>query len=121
MLPRPLLKAASPGAPPLDQPRGYRVDDDRSHSSDHVNWWQLIAHGVAFCAASAIAAIVFSPYYPKFRDQTDSAGEAFGALLTLCVIFGGIGPLITLLFFTVQCSAWLRRSVASASRERGVQ
>ena len=66
---------------------------------DHVSWWHLIAHGIAFCAAMGIAAIILLPYYSKIQDRTDTAGDAFGAFLTLCVIFGGLGPLITLAFF----------------------
>jgi hypothetical protein len=53
-----------------------------------------MAHTVAFCAATAAAAVVFYPYYAKLQDRTDNAGEAFGAFLTLCVIFGGLGPLV---------------------------
>jgi hypothetical protein len=49
-----------------------------------------------------IAAILLLPYYAKIQDRTDSAGDAFGAFLTLCVIFGGLGPLITLAFFATQ-------------------
>ena len=45
-------------------------------------------------AASAGAAIVFYPYYPKILDQTDSASEAFGAFLTLCVILRVSVPLL---------------------------
>jgi hypothetical protein len=53
-------------------------------------------HGVAFCAAMGIAAIILFPYYPQIQDRTDTAGDAFGAFLTFCVIFGGLGPLVTL-------------------------
>ena len=65
----------------------------------------FIAHGIAFCAASAGAAIVFYPYYPKILDQTDSASEAFGAFLTLCVILGVSVPLLHCCF--LQHSVWL--------------
>ena len=97
------------------------MNDDRSHPDDHVNWWHLIAHGVAFCAGSAIAAIVFYPCYPKFLDRTDSPSEAFWAFLSLCVIFGGLGPLITLLFFAVQRLIANRRSASLVSRKRETQ
>jgi hypothetical protein len=93
------------------------LNGDGACGDDHVNWWHLIAHGIAFCAASIIAAIIFYPYYPKIRYQTDSASEAFGAFLTLCVIFGGFGPLITLLFFAIQRLAKKRRTAARVSRE----
>jgi hypothetical protein len=93
------------------------LSDDRAHGDDHVNWGHLIAHGIAFCAASVIAAIVFYPYYPKFRYQTDSASEAFGAFLTLCVIFGGFGPLVTLLFFAGRRLTKNRGTAAQVSRE----
>jgi hypothetical protein len=79
---------------------------------DHVRWAHLVAHGIAFCAAMSVAAIILSPYYPKIRDRTDTAGDAFGAFLTLCVIFGGLGPLITLLFFALQRLLVRRRSAA---------
>jgi uncharacterized membrane protein len=68
----------------------------------------LAAHGIAFGAALAIAAIVFLPYYPKFQERTDSPGEAIGVFLTFCVIFAGFGPLVTLLFFAAR--RWIRRS-----------
>jgi hypothetical protein len=51
-----------------------------------------------FAAATAIAALLLYPYYPKMQDRTDSAGDAFGAFLTLCLIFGGLGPVVTLSF-----------------------
>ena len=68
-------------------------------SSAEVKWWHLVAHAAAFCVAAAIGAILIYPSYPRFRTQTDTAGEAFGAFLTCCVIAGGIGPLVALCFF----------------------
>ena len=94
------------------------INDERLRADDHVDWRHLIAHGVAFCAASAIAAIIFYPYYPRFQHQPDTASEAFWAFLTLCVIFGGMGPLITLLFFALQRLARRRRSAVATSRQR---
>jgi hypothetical protein len=47
----------------------------------------------AFFAAAAIGAMLLYPLCPRFEAQTDTAGEAFGAFLTCCVIAGGIGPL----------------------------
>jgi hypothetical protein len=70
---------------------------DRSSGAE-VKWWHLLVHAVAFCVAAAVGAILVYPSYPRFRAQTDTAGEAFGALLTCCVI-AGIGPLITLCLF----------------------
>jgi hypothetical protein len=72
--------------------------DDRS-SRGEVKSWHLLAHAAAFCAAAAIGAIFIYPSYPRFQAQTDTAGEAFGAFLTCCVIAGGVGPLVTLCFF----------------------
>jgi hypothetical protein len=86
------------------------LNDGRSHHDHHETWWHLIAHVVAFCTATAAAAVVFYLYYPKLQDRTDNASEAFGAFLTLCVIFGGLGPLVTLSIFAVQRLIARRRS-----------
>ena len=76
-----------------------------------VKWWHLLAHAVAFCAAAAIGGILIYPSYPRFQAQTDTAGEAFGAFLTCCVIAGGIGPLVALgLFGLFRLCARARRS-----------
>ena len=72
--------------------------DERSSGAE-VKWWHLLAHAVAFCVAAAIGGILIYPSYPRFQAQTDTAGEAFGAFLTCCVIAGGIGPLATLCLF----------------------
>ena len=61
-----------------------------------------------------IAGLILYPQYPKIQDRTDRAGEAFGAFLTLCVIFGGLGPLVTLSFFAVR--RWVARHGAVATR-----
>jgi hypothetical protein len=71
--------------------------DDRT--SGEVKWWHLLVHAAAFCAAAIVGAILIYPSYPRFQAQTDTAGDAFGAFLTCCVIAGGIGPLVTLCFF----------------------
>jgi hypothetical protein len=92
MSPPPQLRAASPPAFRFNRSNDRPLNDGRSHHDDRVTWWHLIAHAAAFCAATVIAAVVFYPYYPELRYRTDSAGEAFGAFLTLCVIFGGLGP-----------------------------
>jgi len=76
----------------------------------------LTVHGIAFCAAMGVAAIILRPYYPKIQDRTDTAGDAFGAFLTLCVIFGGLGPLVTLAFFAGQ--RLVRRSFTPRKREQ---
>jgi len=88
------------------------LNDDHPRAEDHVDWPELIAHGIAFCAATVIAAIVLFPNFPKIQYHTNTTGEAFGAFLTLCVIFGGLGPLITLLFFGVRRWAEKRRYAA---------
>jgi hypothetical protein len=72
--------------------------DDRSSGAE-IKWWHLLAHAAAFCVAAVIGGILVYPSYPRFEAQTDTAGEAFGAFLTCCVIAGGIGPLVTLCFF----------------------
>jgi hypothetical protein len=100
----------------FDQPNGRGLNDRHLRRDDHVQWWHLIAHGVAFCAAMGIAAIILFPYYPKIQDRTDTASDAFGAFLTLCVIFGGLGPLVTLGLFAAQ--RLVRRRSASQPRER---
>ena len=74
--------------------------DDRSSGAE-VKWWHLLVHAVAFCLAAAVGAILVYPSYPRFRAQTDTAGEAFGAFLTCCVIAGGIGPFFTLCLFAL--------------------
>jgi len=90
------------------------LNEEHHRRDEHVGWWHLIAHGIAFCAAMGISAIILLPYYPKIQDRTDTASDAFGAFLTLCVIFGGLGPLITLALFAARRLV-LRRS---ARRER---
>jgi hypothetical protein len=85
---------------------GTRADLAWTITMSH--WCELITHGIAFCAGVAIAAIVFLPYYPEFEERTASASEAFGAFLTFCVIFAGLGPLATLLFFAAL--RWIKRS-----------
>ena len=85
--------------------------DNGSLSGEQVNWWRLLAHVAAFCVAAAIGAVLVYPSYPRFQAQTDTAGEAFGAFLTCCVIAGGFGPLVTLsLFGLFRLSARVRKS-----------
>lgn len=71
--------------------------DDRSLLGERINWSHLLAHAVAFCAAAAIGGILVYPSYPRFQAQTETAGEAFGAFLTCCVIAGGFGPALVLI------------------------
>jgi hypothetical protein len=94
------------------------LSDSGSHHDRPETWWHLLAHAAAFAAATAIAALVLHPYYPKIQDRTDSAGDAFGAFFTLCVIFGGLGPLVTLLFFAVQRWVGRHHSTAAHSGDR---
>src|SRR5689334_15861189 len=70
--------------------------DDASHSGEQINWWRVLAHVVAFCAAAAIGGFLVYPSYPRFQAETETAGEAFGAFLTCCVIAGGFGPMALL-------------------------
>ena len=72
---------------------------------ERVIWWHMLAHAVAFCAAATIGGILVYPAYPRFEAQTDTAGEAFGAFLTCCVIAGGFGPALVLIVL------WLRQLV----------
>ena len=97
----------------FDQPNGRGLSDEHFRRHDHVHWRHLIAHGIAFCAAMGIAAIILLPYYPKIQDRTDTASDAFGAFIPLCVIFGGLGPLLTPAFFAAQ--RLVRRRSASAA------
>ena len=95
------------------------LSDEHLRRDDHVRWWHLTVHGIAFCAAMGVAAIIFLPYYRHYRkiqDRTGTAGDAFGAFLTLCVIFGGLGPLVTLAFFAGQ--RLVRRSFTPRKREQ---
>jgi hypothetical protein len=71
--------------------------DARSCGTEVNKWRHLLA--AAFCVAAAIGGLVVYPSYPRFQAQTDTAGEAFGAFLTCCVVAGGIGPLVTLCLF----------------------
>jgi hypothetical protein len=75
-------------------------------------WWHMLAHAVAFYAAATIGGILVYPAYPRFEAQTDTAGEAFGAFLTCCVIAGGFGPALVLILL------WLRQLVDRASLTR---
>jgi hypothetical protein len=66
---------------------------------------ELVVHGVAFCVAAGIGAIILHRYYWAFERDTNSASEARGGFLTAVVIAGGIGPALTVLFF------WLRNMI----------
>jgi len=92
------------------------LNGGRSRHDHPETWWHLVAHAAAFGAATVIAGLILYPQYPKIQDRTDSTGEAFGAFLTLCVIFGGLGPLVTLSFFAVQ--RWVARDRSAVSRSR---
>jgi glycerol uptake facilitator-like aquaporin len=70
--------------------------DVTSHSGEQINWWRVLAHVVAFCAAAAIGGFLVYPSYPQFQAETETAGEAFSAFLTCCVIAGGFGPMALL-------------------------
>jgi hypothetical protein len=92
------------------------LSEEHLRRDDHVRWWHLIAHGIAFRAAMGVAAIILFPYCPKIQDRSYTAGDAFGAFLTLCVIFGGLGALVTLAFFAGQ--RLVRRSFPPRQREQ---
>jgi hypothetical protein len=73
--------------------------DGNSDSGEQINWWRVLAHVAAFCAAAAIGGFLVYPSYPRFQEETETAGEAFGAFLTCCVIVGGFGPMTLLGLF----------------------
>ncbi|MGC2202833.1 MAG: hypothetical protein WA633_22185 [Stellaceae bacterium] len=50
------------------------MNEDHPRADDHVNWPELIAHGIAFCAATVIAAIVLFPDFPKIQYHTNTHG-----------------------------------------------
>ena len=83
-------------ATPRRMSEARHARDDGPRFEEHINWWRVLAHVVAFCVAAAIGGFLVYPSYPRFVAQTDTAGEAFGAFLTCCVIAGGIGPLTVL-------------------------
>jgi hypothetical protein len=60
---------------------------------------ELVVHGIAFCAATGIGAIILYRYYWFVEWNTDNPSAARDAFLTCIVIAGGVGPAITLLFF----------------------
>jgi hypothetical protein len=101
----------------LDKRKGYGRDD-RPLSGEEVYWWHMLAHAIAFCAVTAIGAVLLYPSFPRFEAQTGTASEAFGAYLTCIVIAGGIGPLVTLsLFGSYRLGARLRRSQIPTASE----
>jgi hypothetical protein len=68
-------------------------------SERHIR--ELIVHGIAFCLAAAIGAIILSRYYAIFEHDTDSAAGAREAYLMCAFIVGGVGPAITSLIFVL--------------------
>jgi hypothetical protein len=71
-------------------------------TSEHHVIRELVVHGVALCVAAGIAAIILYRYYWFFVANTESASIAFEAYLASCFVMGGVGPVITWVFF------WLR-------------
>ncbi len=66
---------------------------------------ELVVHGVAFCVAAGVGAIILFHYYGFLERYTGSPSEARDAFLTCTALAGGIGPAITLLFF------WLHKMI----------
>jgi hypothetical protein len=66
-------------------------------TSEHHIIRELVIHGVAYCVAAGLGAIVLARYYWLFERYTGSPSEARDAFLTCSVIAGAIGPAITLL------------------------
>jgi hypothetical protein len=60
---------------------------------------ELVVHGIAYCVAAGIGAIILYQHYWLFERYTGSPSEARDAFLTCIVIAGAIGPAITLLVF----------------------
>lgn len=65
----------------------------------HVHVRELVVHGVAFCIAAVIGAIILHHYYWFFEANTETASAAREAFLGCIVLAGGAGPAITGLFF----------------------
>jgi hypothetical protein len=74
-------------------------------TSEHHIIRELIVHGIAYCGAAGVGAIILSRYYWLFERYTGSPSEARDAFLTCIVIAGAIGPAITALLF------WLHRMI----------
>jgi hypothetical protein len=68
--------------------------------------WHLVAHCVAFYVAAGVGGFFVYPAYPRFVAQTETASEAFGAFLTCIVIAGGVGPAITLYYWSFGYPGW---------------
>jgi hypothetical protein len=68
-------------------------------TSEHHIIRELVIHGVAYCLAAGLGAIILGRYYGLFERYTGSPSEARDAFLTCIVITGAIGPAITLLLF----------------------
>jgi hypothetical protein len=69
-------------------------------SSEHHIIRELVIHGVAYCVAAGLGAIILARYYWLFERYTGSPSGARDAFLTCTVIAGAIGPAITLLLFS---------------------
>jgi len=88
--------------------------DSNSDSREQINWWRVLAHVVAFCVAAAIGGFLVYPSYPQFQAETETAGEAFGAFLSCCVIAGAFGPMTLLgLFGAIRLAMRVRESAAA--------
>ena len=90
--------------------------DGNSDPGEQINWWRVLAHVVAFCVAAAIGGFLIYPSYPQFEAETETAGEAFGAFLTGCVIAGGFGPMTLMGLFGATRLAMRVRESAAARR-----
>ena len=60
---------------------------------------ELVIHGVAYCVAAGLGAIIFARHYWLFEQYTGNPSEAQDAFLTCAVVAGSIGPATTLLLF----------------------
>jgi hypothetical protein len=73
---------------------------------------ELAVHGLAFCVAAVIGAIVLHRFYGILERETDSARDALQVYLAWVFIAGGFGPAVTLTLF------WLTRRIRSLRNRR---
>jgi hypothetical protein len=66
---------------------------------------ELVVHGIAYCVAAGVGAIISYRYYWFFERETGSPSEARDAFLTCIAVVGSVGPATTLLCF------WLRKMI----------
>jgi uncharacterized membrane protein len=78
---------------------------------DHHVIRELLIHGVAYCLAAAVGAVILWRFYWFFEWNTETPGSARSAYLSSVVVVGGIGPGVTMMLL------WLR-GLISRPRDR---